>query len=56
MGDASQVADRLHALAGKLELDEIVINTWTFEAAALRHSYELLADAFGLIAAPIKAT
>jgi hypothetical protein len=49
-------ADKLHVLARKLELDEIVINTWTFEAAARRHSYELLAGAFGLVAAPITAT
>jgi luciferase family oxidoreductase group 1 len=48
VGDADQVADKLNALARKLELDEIVINTWTFDAAARRHSYELLAEAFGL--------
>ena len=48
VGDATQVADKLNALARKLELDEIVINTWTFDAAARRHSYQLLADAFGL--------
>ena len=49
VGDAAQVADKLTALARKLELDEIVINTWTFDAAARRHSYELLAEAFGLV-------
>lgn len=48
VGDAVQVADKLKALARKLELEEIVINTWTFDASARRHSYELLADAFGL--------
>jgi luciferase family oxidoreductase group 1 len=48
VGTAAEVADRLHALARKLELDEIVINTWTFEPQARRHSYALLADAFGL--------
>ena len=48
VGDAAQVADKLHALARKLELDEIVINTWTFDAAARRQSYRLLAEAFGL--------
>jgi luciferase family oxidoreductase group 1 len=48
VGDAAQVADRLNALARKLELHEIVINTWTFEEAARRHSYQLLAAAFGL--------
>ena len=49
VGDAGQVADKLNALARKLELDEIVINTWTFDAGARRHSYELLAEAFGLV-------
>jgi luciferase family oxidoreductase group 1 len=49
VGDAAQVADKLNALARKLELDEIVINTWTFDAAARRHSYQLLAEAFGLL-------
>jgi luciferase family oxidoreductase group 1 len=49
VGDAAQVADKLNALARKLELDEIVINTWTFDAAARRHSYQLLAEAFGLV-------
>ncbi|HXP67581.1 MAG TPA: LLM class flavin-dependent oxidoreductase [Steroidobacteraceae bacterium] len=48
VGDAAQVADKLHALAGRLELDEIVINTWTFDPAARRHSYKLLADALGI--------
>jgi len=47
-GDAAQVADKLRALGRKLELDEIVINTWTFDAAARRHSYRLLAEVFGL--------
>ncbi|HEY6620461.1 MAG TPA: LLM class flavin-dependent oxidoreductase [Steroidobacteraceae bacterium] len=48
VGAAAQVAEKLNALARKLELDEIVINTWTFDAAARRHSYQLLAEAFGL--------
>src|ERR1700734_1433330 len=48
VGDAAQVAEKLNGLARKLELDEIVINTWTFDAGARRHSYQLLAAAFGL--------
>lgn len=52
VGVAAQVADQLHALASKLELDEIVINTWTFDPAARRHSYKLLADVFGLTRTP----
>jgi luciferase family oxidoreductase group 1 len=47
VGTAAEVADRLHALARKLELDEIVINTWTFEPQARRRSYALLARALG---------
>jgi luciferase family oxidoreductase group 1 len=49
VGNAGQVADKLRALARKLELEEIVINTWTFDAQARRHSYGLLAEAFGLM-------
>jgi luciferase family oxidoreductase group 1 len=48
VGSAAQVADRLNALAVRLELDEVVINTWTFEPQARRHSYTLLAKALGL--------
>ena len=48
MGTATEVAGRLSELAGRLDLDELVVVTWTFEAAARHRSYELLADAFGL--------
>jgi luciferase family oxidoreductase group 1 len=48
VGTAGQVADRLHELALRLQLEEIVINTWTFDPEARRHSYALLARAFGL--------
>ena len=48
VGDAAQVAAKLNELARKLKLEEIVINTWTFDAGARRHSYELLAGALGL--------
>jgi luciferase family oxidoreductase group 1 len=48
VGDAGQVADKLNALARTLELDEVVINTWTFDADARRRSYQLLAENFGL--------
>ena len=47
-GSAAQVATRLSDEAKRLALDELVINTWTFDPAARRRSYELLADAFGL--------
>jgi len=48
VGDPQQVADKLQALARRFELEEIVINTWTFDPAVRRHSYSLLAKAFGL--------
>jgi len=47
VGTGGQVAAKLRALASRLELEEIVINTWTFDPSARRHSYSLLADAFG---------
>lgn len=33
----------MHELARRLELSEIVVNTWTFDPEARRHSYALLA-------------
>ena len=47
-GTAAQVAERLSAEARRLDLDELVIVTWTFDPAARLRSYELLAGAFGL--------
>jgi luciferase family oxidoreductase group 1 len=52
VGSAAQVADKLRALARRLELDEIVINTWTFDPEARRQSYSLLAKALGIASAP----
>ena len=48
VGSASQVRDRLLALAGEMQVDEVVIVTWTWDPMAQRRSYELLADAFAL--------
>jgi luciferase family oxidoreductase group 1 len=48
VGDPGQVAEKLQALARRLVLEEIVINTWTFDPAVRRHSYALLARAFAL--------
>lgn len=48
VGTADQVAGMLRALAERLQLDEIVINTWTFDPAARERSYELLAQALAL--------
>jgi luciferase family oxidoreductase group 1 len=49
VGTGPQVAERLHALARELELDELVIVTWTYDPAPRHRSYELLARAFGLV-------
>jgi luciferase family oxidoreductase group 1 len=48
VGTAAEVSDRLQELARTLQLQEIVINTWTFDPEARRRSYALLADAFAL--------
>jgi luciferase family oxidoreductase group 1 len=48
VGSGPTVAGRLHDLAQRLELEEIVINTWTYDPEARRHSYALLACALGL--------
>ena len=52
VGTAEQVARRLNELARSLDLDELVIVTWTYDAAPRHRSYELLAEAFGLEKAP----
>jgi len=48
VGTPDQVVEKLDALAGRLSLDEMVINTWTFDPIARQRSYELLADAFAI--------
>src|SRR5690606_31996687 len=48
VGSAPQVADRLRALARELEVQELVVITWTWDPQAQRRSYELLAREFGL--------
>ncbi|HLN85678.1 MAG TPA: LLM class flavin-dependent oxidoreductase [Candidatus Limnocylindrales bacterium] len=48
VGSAEQVAARLKELAKSLELDELVVVTWTYDSAPRHRSYELLAEAFGL--------
>jgi luciferase family oxidoreductase group 1 len=47
-GTAPMVAERLIELARRHGLQEIVINTWTFDPEARRRSYALLAQALGL--------
>jgi len=48
IGTAAEVAAGLSTLAQRLALDELVVNTWTFDPAARRRSYELLAAEFEL--------
>jgi alkanesulfonate monooxygenase SsuD/methylene tetrahydromethanopterin reductase-like flavin-dependent oxidoreductase (luciferase family) len=48
VGSAQTVATQLRAMAEKLELDELAIITWTYDAQAQAHSYELLAQEFNL--------
>jgi len=48
VGTAAQVKERLTELAQRLELDELVVVTWTYDPEPRHRSYELLAEAFGL--------
>src|SRR5262249_60735079 len=48
VGSAEQVATRLKELAKSLDLDELVVVTWTYDSAPRHRSYELLAQAFAL--------
>jgi len=48
VGTGEQVVERITGLAQELALDEIVVNTWTFEPAARHRSYELIAQAAGI--------
>ena len=48
VGTGEQVAQRLQSLADELGLQELVVITWTWDPAAQRRSYELLARACGL--------
>jgi alkanesulfonate monooxygenase SsuD/methylene tetrahydromethanopterin reductase-like flavin-dependent oxidoreductase (luciferase family) len=48
VGSAEQAATRLKELAKSLDLDELVIVTWTYDSEPRHRSYELLAEVFGL--------
>jgi luciferase family oxidoreductase group 1 len=48
VGSEEQVAARLKELAKRLELDELVVVTWTYDPAPRHRSYELLAQAFAM--------
>ncbi|MBI5278691.1 MAG: LLM class flavin-dependent oxidoreductase [Burkholderiales bacterium] len=47
VGTAKQVGERLRALAADLQVEEVAVITWTWDPAAQRQSYELLAREFG---------
>ncbi|MDI1274268.1 LLM class flavin-dependent oxidoreductase [Polaromonas sp.] len=46
VGSAGQVAGKLHALSDALQVEELVVITWTHDPVARRRSYELLAAQF----------
>jgi luciferase family oxidoreductase group 1 len=48
VGDAGQVGDKMRALAAELELDHLVVNSWSFDPQVRRDSYALLAREFDL--------
>jgi luciferase family oxidoreductase group 1 len=48
VGTGDAVAARLRELAQRLDLDELVVVTWTHDPRARHRSYELLAKAFSL--------
>jgi luciferase family oxidoreductase group 1 len=48
VGSAEHVVTRLQELAKSLELDELVIVTWTYNPEPRHRSYELLAEEFAL--------
>ena len=48
VGSGAQAAARLKELAKSLDLDELVVVTWTYDPAPRHRSYELLAQAFEL--------
>lgn len=50
VGSAATVGAKLRALAGELQLDELVVNTWAHDPAVRRHSYALLAREFAIAA------
>ncbi len=52
VGTAAQVRERLTALAQAHGADELAVVTITYDFASRLRSYELLAEAFGLAAAP----
>ena len=46
VGTAAQVADKLRALSDAMQVEELVLITWTHDPVARRRSYEWLAAQF----------
>ena len=51
VGSAGQVAGKLRALSDTLQVEELVVITWTHDPVARRRSYNLLAQALGAVPA-----
>ncbi|HEU4631587.1 MAG TPA: MsnO8 family LLM class oxidoreductase, partial [Gemmatimonadaceae bacterium] len=51
VGDPATVRARIEAMAAETEADEVMVTTMTYDPAARLRSYELVAEAFGLVAA-----
>jgi len=51
VGSMDTVKERLKSLIAATKADEVMITTMVYDHAARRRSYELLAKAFGLVAA-----
>jgi luciferase family oxidoreductase group 1 len=49
VGTAAEVVERIAALARRLDVQEMAVVTWTYDEAARRKSYQLLARAAGLV-------
>lgn len=48
VGTGAQVAERIDALAKRLNVDEMAVVTWAHDETARRNSYRLLAEAMGM--------
>jgi luciferase family oxidoreductase group 1 len=48
VGTPAQARERIQVLADATKADEVMVTTMVFDHAARKHSYELLAQAFGL--------
>jgi alkanesulfonate monooxygenase SsuD/methylene tetrahydromethanopterin reductase-like flavin-dependent oxidoreductase (luciferase family) len=48
VGGKAKVLDRLAAMVAASKADEAMVTTMLYDHGARRHSYELLAEAFGL--------